>query len=166
MKKRLIGISIIVFCLLIVVAFFSMKYILNFYSGDYFKFDYDKNWKVLESSKRSITLKDKNDSIMQIVSKELDQEEKSKDLKDIYFDLEEDFLKQNKDFKLINYGDVEVGENYLDGYEYLYEHNGYETLLIIVVKDFNAVLISCTANSVFFDYELKKFYEVINTLEI
>lgn len=165
MKNKTIFKFIIILIVLIVMYMFYDINILNNYSSSFFEVDFDKRWNSLINNEEKLVLVNNDESIIQIIGKARKQNEKEK-VEDIYFDLEEEFQNDNKDFNLINIHSTNVGINYNEAKEYLYEYNGYQTLLIIVIKKQNIIEITYTAKDQFFDFDLKNFYKVVNTLKI
>ena len=166
MKDKYIVISITILILLTIIYIFYNINILNNYSSSFFEVDFDKEWKQLTSNNQKIVLQNNNNSTIQIISKTNKNINFEKEKEDIYFDLEEEFQNDNKDYNLININNTEVGTYYKKAKEYLYEHNGYQTLLIIIIENPNIIEITYTAKDQFFDFDLKEFYNVSNTLKI
>lgn len=166
MKKKnkiLIGL-IIVIVILIIVYFLCNKFILGFYSSSYFKLDFDNNWKVTYKDHSKLFLKNYNNSVIQVIGMNVSEDVKNKE--DIYFELERSFQKKNKDYRLINYQEIEVGAKYYDAYQYLFENDVYQISLIEVVRDNKALYIICSSYLQHFDLELDNFNNVINSIEI
>lgn len=165
-QSKLFYISLITFFILIIIYIIYNSFILNFYRCDYFKLDFDKKWTSAIKDDNYIKLKDKNNSTVQIIGKKIPKEEQEKELSEIYYDYEEEFKQENKNFELVNYGNTKVGKNYLDANEYFYEYKDRSIQLILIIKDDTIIEISYSSVNQLFDIDAENFYDILNSLEI
>ena len=164
MKKKILLITALVFVVLLVFYNIYNRLILNFYSSRDFKVDFDNSWVAVEKSKNYLALRNKNNSTIQIASRDI-VDNKSND-EDIYYDFEEEFRNNNPAFELINYSSTKIGRKYLDGYTYMYEYKGFQILLILIKHDDKMIQVTYSVISQYFDFELEDFYNILNSLEI
>lgn len=163
-KKNILLTTAIIFIVLLFIYNTYNSLILNYYTTENFTVDYNKKWTAIEKNKNYIALKNNNNSTIQISSKII--EDNTKNIDDIYFDFEEDFKNNNKNFELINYSNTKVGKDYLDGYTYLYDYKGFQILLVLIKKENKMIEITYSTINQYFDIELEDFYNVLNSLEI
>ncbi len=165
MKNKYLLISILILILLIIIYVLYNINVLNNYTSSFFEVDFNKEWNQIASNKQSLILQNENGSIIQMIGKKLTISNE-KPIEDTYFDVEEEFQKENKDYSLINIYSTKVGKKYQEAAEYLYEYNDYQTLLIIILKKDAVIEITYTAHNQYFDFDLIEFYQVLNTLQI
>ena len=159
-----VGKPILISCFVLLILVFSTLvyfFYVRTYKNNYFSVDYDIDWK--KESSDNFKLKNVNDSVIEIYGQ---YDKDNTDVNDIYLDLNNNFLKNNNDYKLVNASNTNVGKNYYEGYELLYESDDKQVLYIIVVKDNKIVNINYTSSSDVFDLDLEQFYNVLNTIEI
>ena len=160
MKKILIIAGIII--IFIAMIIYSRYYVYNYHDKS-FDISYDQKWNISKNSNNHFKLNNKNKSAIDIYIKDITIESNKSET---YADLNNKFLKQNKNFKLINASDTVVGKEYYEAYELLYETKTTQMLYIIIITDNKIININYTALSKYFDIDLEGFYEVLNTLEI
>ena len=138
---------VIVSFFIVLLLFFVLynRFVLNYYTTDYFDVDFSNDWDVFSSNLNGLSIKNKNNSTIQIFGKEVNYDNEKID--DVYFDLEEKFVQQNKDLNLINYDSTNVGKDYYDAYEYLYSYEGYQTMLILLLNGDKVVYVVYTSSS-------------------
>ena len=158
--KRIIA---FVVCFIIVLGLSTLIYFcyIRTYKNNYFVVNYNIDWK--KEKGKNFKIKNENDSTIEIYGQ---YDKDNNDVKDVYLDLNSDFLKNNKEYKLINSCNVLIGEGYYDGYELLYESENKQVLYVIVVKDNKIININYTSSNDNFDLDLEQFYDVVNTLKI
>ena len=165
-KKNFLFVTIISFIFVFIIYIFYNNFILNFYSCSYFKIDFNKEWKATEKGKNYLKLKNKKNGTIEIIGKVIENDELKKNIDEIYYDYEEDFRNDNKDLKLINYGETTIGKKYLKAYEYFYENNTKNTQLILI-KDKNKIIqIVYSSETQFFEIDIESFNNVLNSLEV
>ena len=148
----------------VIYVFYNVN-VLNNYSSSFFEVDFDKKWNNLINDKDKLLLKNDNDSVIQIIGR-VNEYGDIEQIEDIYFNLEEEFHNNNNKYNLINISNSNVGRNYNEAKEYLYEYNGYQILLIVIVKKQSIIEITYTAKDQFFDFDLSNFYQIVNSLKI
>lgn len=162
-KKKIIIITTIVLSILIFLTLTYNSLILNSYVNNNFNVDYDKTWTEINKSKNHILLKNNNGSTINITSSKY---KKKTSKEEAYLNIHKYFVNNNKEYNLINKKEVIIGKNYIKGYSLLYESNIDQSLLYIIYKDNYIIQINYTALTQYFDLDLEKFYNVVNTIEV
>ena len=165
MKKKIGIIFIITFIVSLILLVIFDNFIINVYNSDYFSVSYNYQWKSLDKSGNGLKIKNSNGDTIEIFAQKYNLKD-NESIDDLYFDLNNTFLRNNSSYKLINNSDTIVGYKYYSGYEFLYENGKEQLLYIVIVKDDKLFEINYLASSQYFDLDLDYFYDVINTLEI
>lgn len=162
MKKRyLIFIfSAILFCFLI---FIYNKIILNFYVCSFFKIDFSNDWDVILEEDNSLYLQNENQSQIYVVTQYFDEDLSNEE---VYYQLEKDFVFNNDNYNLVNYGKTKIGKKYYNSYEYLFESDNRQLLFVVCVNDKKVTKIIYSSLEGYFDLDLEDFYNISNSLEI
>ena len=163
MKKRnFVVIIVIIFFSLFGLLFLSSRYMLNSYHSSYFDVDFEKKWKVVNKGHNYLILEKEKDVIQIVYHSLSDYEFDSKD--DLYFSLHKKFLESNPEYRLINSSSSIVGAEYDKGYQYLFESDADNSMLIVCIKKDKVIEVSYTSEIQSFDFGLEDFYDVSNTL--
>lgn len=162
MKKKyfVLIISLIIATFIIIGLVISNKKItFKEYKNDYYSLKYDTTWKIVD--KKDLSLKHKKSkATISIKYKELSSNYIDTNLRELISDIVYSIEEQNKDYKLINYEEID------NGYSYLYESGNNQVMVDIFKKDSVVLFFYYECDSKYFDIVLDSVDAILESLHI
>lgn len=163
-KKKLL----IAFCLAIIILLLCF-YILNKENIEIYKIDknnyelqYDSTWKIKNESENSVELiHKKSKSKLNIILKQLEEDDKYKTVDEIFYNLLYNIEEQNKEYNLIYKENIKLTKNNIDGYKILFENDNMQSAIYFYKQDSKIVVITYEAMYNYFDILLDSVNNII-----
>ena len=164
MKNSRFRIMVILFLVGFIVALgVSYSVTMGGVSEGKFNVEYDSTWRKVGNNEFKLKHK-KTGSILNIQSKEIEENYVDTDLKYIINDIVYSIEEQNPEYKLINFNN-NVSDKY-DAYSYLYEKDMKQVLVNIYKKNNKIVIAYYEADSKYYDIVLDSVDTILASLEI
>jgi len=136
------------------------------FENDYYTFEYDNNWNILNESKLTVKLENNTKANLNIEMVNLEDEYKYLDMDSLIDDLLYTIQNQNKEYHLISKKEDKITSNTLDGYKLLYENDSSEAMVVTFKANDKLMIFHYESNHKYFDILLDSVQNIIYHFEI